>query len=249
MKDGSAPLISVITVTYNAQDVIGKTLKSLEQQSFKDFEHIVVDGASSDKTIKLVNEASLPGIVVSEPDKGLYDAMNKGLKLANGRYLIFLNAGDAFHSVDTLSNYASEALKDRDIIYGDTDIVDQNGSRISARHLSVPDTLSERSFSDGMLICHQAFMVKRILAPEYNTSYRFSADYDWCVKCIKNSNPDTCVNLNQVTIDYLNAGLTDKNKMKSLKERFNIMAKHYGLWLTLLKHFPFIFRALKRGKV
>ena len=160
------PLISIITVTFNAEKVIGKTLSSIRQQTFKDFEYIVIDGASKDLTLKLVNQAEIPGTkIISEPDKGLYDAMNKGLRLAKGKYVIFLNAGDTFYSPETLAHYASQAEKDKDIIYGDTIIVDQEGNKIADRHLSVPENLTKDSFADGMLICHQAFMVKKDLAP------------------------------------------------------------------------------------
>lgn len=244
------PLISVITVTYNAGQVIGKTLNSLRDQSFKDFEHLVIDGASKDDTLKILTEANLPQtVVISELDKGLYDAMNKGLRKAKGKYIIFLNAGDAFHEPDTLENYACGARKGYDIIYGDTVIVDSTGNYIGPRHLSVPVKLTKESFSEGMLICHQAFMVKKELAPLYNLEYRFSADYDWCVKCISNSKPGKSLNLQKVTIDYSSEGLTDKNKLKSLKERFRIMSNHYGLFKTMTKHFGFLFRALKRGSL
>lgn len=244
------PLISVITVTYNAADVIAETLKSLKNQTFKDFEYLVIDGASKDDTLKIINQNEIDGTrIISETDQGLYDAMNKGLKEAKGEYVIFLNAGDSFHAKDTLELYSQHARNGADIIYGDTIIVDQCGNKISDRHLSVPEKLTKDSFKEGMLICHQAFMVKKALAPEYDLAYRFSADFDWCVKCISNSEPLNCVNLHRVTINYLNNGLTDKNKIKSLKERFRIMSKHYGLFPTISKHFTFLFRALNRGKL
>lgn len=244
------PLISVITVTYNAGKVVGKTLESLKQQSFRDFEHIVIDGNSSDNTLKVIREHDLPqGVLISEPDNGLYDAMNKGLRLAKGKYIIFLNAGDAFHSSKTLEQYSREALKDKDIIYGETVITGIDGKMISPRHLSAPEVLTKNSFADGMLICHQAFMVKKDLAPLYDLSYRFSADYDWCIKCITKSSPEKCSYLNEVTVDYLSDGLTDKNKLKSLKERFRIMACHYGMAPTFFRHLKFIVRALRRGKI
>ena len=244
------PLISVVTVTYNAGNVIGITLESIKNQSFKDFEHIVIDGKSSDDTLDKIKQAGLPqSVIISEPDKGLYDAMNKGLKLAKGKYVLFLNAGDAFFSSETLAHYAAEALKNRDIIFGDTIIVDSKGNKISNRHLSAPSKLTKDSFANGMLVCHQAFMVKKDLTPVYDLSYKFSADYDWCVKCIGATSADNCANLNEVTIKYLNDGLTDKNKWKSLRERFNIMTVHYGFPKTLFKHILFIFRALQRSKI
>lgn len=244
------PLISVITVTYNAAQVIAKTMESLRQQTFRDFEHLVIDGASKDATLREISKFNLPETVIfSEPDKGLYDAMNKGLEKARGKYVIFLNAGDSFHNPDTLKEYAGTAESNADIIYGDTVIVDSDGNVLSPRHLSVPEKLTPRSFADGMLICHQAFMVKKELTQPYDLSYRFSADYDWCVSCIKKAAPERCVNLHQVTISYLSDGLTDKNKLKSLKERFRIMAAHYGAVTAIIKHVSFIFRALKRGKL
>lgn len=244
------PLISVITVTYNAEKVIGKTLESIKNQSFKKFEHLVIDGRSNDNTLEKIKEKGLPDtIILSEPDEGLYDAMNKGLRMAKGKYILYLNAGDTFHSSDTLSKYAQLANQNKDIIYGDTNIVDFEGKFIAPRHLSVPEVLTKKSFADGMLVCHQAFMVKKELAPEFDLSYRFSADYDWCVKCISNADPSECVNLKIVSVDYLNDGLTDNNKWKSLGERFRIMSKHYGLLPTLSKHLGFLVRAFKRGSL
>lgn len=242
-----APLISIITITYNAAEEIVPTMKSLANQNFKDFEHLVIDGASSDGTPEIVAKTATPNTVIkSEPDKGLYDAMNKGLRLAKGQYVLFLNAGDSFHSPDTLRLYAEAAKKGAYIIYGDTIIVDKSRNFLSPRHLTAPERLTFKSFSNGMLICHQAFMAKREIAPLYDLSYRFSADFDWTVKCIKKTQPQNCINLGVVTIDYLNDGLTDRNKWKSLRERFRIMTVHYGLMLTILNHGRFFLRNLKR---
>ncbi|MDE6547761.1 MAG: glycosyltransferase [Muribaculaceae bacterium] len=245
------PLISVVTITYNASETLPITMESVKEQTFKDFEHVVIDGASTDDTIGIARKMGTPLLrIVSEPDHGLYDAMNKGIKFARGRYLLFLNSGDKFHTPDTLQAYA-EAIerKNPDIIYGDTDIVDIEGKRLGPRHLSAPELLTVDSFSKGMLICHQAFMVKKDIAPLYDTDYRFSADYDWCIRCIKASRAGNRVNLHRVTIDYLSDGLTDKNKKASLVERFKIMAAHYGAMKAIASHMSFIPRAIKRGKL
>ena len=100
------PLFSIITITFNAATTLPATLRSVEEQTFTNYEYIVVDGASRDNTVALVEASQLPVRMVSEPDKGLYDAMNKGLKMATGEYLIFLNAGDSFHAPDTLQRVA-----------------------------------------------------------------------------------------------------------------------------------------------
>lgn len=242
-----APLFSIITITYNAAGELPATLKSVDSQSCIDYEHLIIDGASTDATLVLANEAQSPRRKsVSEPDKGLYDAMNKGLRLARGKYIIFLNAGDAFASADTLALYASAAATDPDIIYGDTRLVDATRRVVGMRHLSVPERLSFDSFRQGMLVCHQAFCVKRSIAPEYDLTYRFSADYEWCLRCLQKTSPDKCINLHTVVIDYLTDGLTDKNHKTSLKERYAIMCRYYGTLPTLLRHAGFALRALWR---
>lgn len=233
------PLISIITITYNAAETIGVTMASVAQQTCRDYEHVVIDGASRDATLEIAR--SYDGVrILSESDKGLYDAMNKGLRMARGKYLLFLNSGDTFHSADTLEAYARRARLGDDIIYGDTVIVDAERRMIGPRHYSVPAWLTFDSFSNGMLICHQAFMVRRALAPDYDLSYRFSADYDWTIRCIKNADDNKCSNLGMITIDYLSDGLTDKNKLKSLRERYHVMAHHYGHRRTLKRHVELI---------
>lgn len=242
-----SPLFSIITITFNAENEIIPTLLSVKEQKFTDYEHIIVDGASSDDTISLARQKGVSGIrIISEPDKGLYDAMNKGINYARGKYLIFLNAGDTFASPFTLEEYAKAAKSDADIIYGDTLIVDDNRNVIGRRHLSAPARLTKESFSHGMLICHQAFCVKKSIAPMYNLKYRFSADYDWTIRCIEATQPEKCINLNNVTIHYLDAGMTEKNKKKSLRERYEIMSNHYGRGVAILRHISFVPRAIMR---
>lgn len=242
------PLFSIITITYNAAKELPVTMKSVASQRFRDFEHIMIDGASTDSSLSVARKYGIKELkILSEPDNGLYDAMNKGMKMAKGKYLIFLNAGDSFASPLSLSEYADAALKSNpDIIYGDTEIVDDSGKVLRPRHLYAPVKLTFDSFSHGMLICHQSFCVKRELAPEYDTSYKYSSDYDWTIRCIKRTSPDKCVNLHGVMIHYLDNGLTEMYKSESLRERFGVMRKHYGVVTTVLRHLQFIPRALQR---
>lgn len=241
-------LVSIVTITFNAAEEIRPTLMSVRNQILPDrfkgaVEHLIIDGASEDDTIGIAGREGIEGIrIVSEPDKGLYDAMNKGLRLAKGDYILFLNAGDTFHAPTDLAAYMEGAAAGFDIIYGDTLIVDAGRKVIGPRHLSVPERLTRRSLMRGMLVCHQALMVRRALAPEYDTAYRFSADYDWEVKCVGKTTPDRCLNLARPVIEYLSDGLTDRNKIPSLKERFHIMAKHYGLLPTVAGHVYFVAR-------
>ena len=239
-------LFSIITVTYNAAKVLRPTLDSVKAQSFRDFEYLVIDGASSDDTLQLVEVAGIATTSVwSEPDKGLYDAMNKALKKAKGEYLIFLNAGDAFATPETLARIAVKAQDHPDVIYGQTQLVDDQRKVVGMRHLTAPAVLDWKSFKDGMLVCHQAFIAKRELCPEYNLNYRFSADYDWCIKVLRQSQSTAYVG-DEPIISYLSEGLTTENHKKSLRERYRIMCHYYGTVPTMLRHVKFALRHLLR---
>ena len=239
------PKFSIITVTYNAEKVLEDTIQSVIFQTYRNVEYIIVDGASKDHTLEIVNKYhNRINKVISEPDKGLYDAMNKGIQLATGDYLCFLNAGDKFHDSDTLQKIV-HTLKGQelpDVIYGETAIVDEEGHFLHMRRLSTPAHLNWKSFKQGMLVCHQAFFANRELAINhlYNLQYHFSADFDWCIRIMKEAK---CLHNTRLTlIDYLNEGMTTKNHKASLKERFCIMAKHYGLISTILHHGWFVIR-------
>ena len=239
------PKFSIITVTYNAEKVLEDTIQSVIFQTYRNVEYIIVDGASKDHTLDIVNKYhNRINKVISKPDKGLYDAMNKGIQLATGDYLCFLNAGDKFHDSETLQKIV-HTLKGQelpDVIYGETAIVDEEGHFLHMRRLSTPAHLNWKSFKQGMLVCHQAFFVNRELAINhlYDLQYRFSADFDWCIRIMKKAK---CLHNTRLTlIDYLNEGMTTKNHKASLKERFCIMAKHYGLISTILHHGWFVIR-------
>ncbi|MBQ2838849.1 MAG: glycosyltransferase [Muribaculaceae bacterium] len=245
-----SPLFSIITVTYNAAETLPATLASVKEQSCKLYEYIVMDGVSKDNTVELANNANIPNArIISSPDKGLYDAMNKAIDIATGEYLIFLNAGDAFHSPDTLQKIA-DVIMNHDfpgIVYGQTQLVNTKRQRIGDRHLTAPEELTLKSFAEGMLVCHQAFIALRRITGHYDLRYRFSADYEWCIRCLQHSRNN--VYIPQTIIDYLSEGLTTANRKASLKERFKIMCYYYGTIPTILRHLKFIPRFLKQRRI
>lgn len=248
------PIFSIITITYNAEATVESTIKSVLKQTYPNIEYIIVDGASNDGTINIIERyKSRINKFISEKDTGIYDAMNKGLNMATGDYVWFVNAGDTIYESNTLSNIAEQISKQPmlpGIIYGETAIIDDTGSFIYMRRLKAPEKLGWRSFKNGMLVSHQSFIVKREIAPLYNQKYRFSADFDWCIRCMKKT--DSIYNSHLVLSNYLNEGATTRNMKASLKERFKIMCEYYGRIPTYLRHIKFAIRfALSKftGKV
>jgi glycosyltransferase involved in cell wall biosynthesis len=241
---------TVITCTYNAAGVIGTTMESIASQTYPHVEHIVQDGESSDDTLRIVR--IYPRVkVVSEPDSGLYDAMNKAIKRATGDYLVFINAGDRLYSSTTLEEIARQIDRFKPserpaVVYGNTNIVDGRGNYLGPRHLSPPETLTWKSFRRGMLVCHQAFYVRTDIAREieYNVNYRLSADVDWCIRVMKRAAEMHLPlhNTHLILCDYLAGGMSKQNHRKSLMERFRIMSRHYGLLTTIFMHLTFLFR-------
>lgn len=245
MHNHPTPKFSVITVCYNAEATIEDTIQSVISQTYHHVEYIIVDGASKDRTMDIVNRyREHIAIIVSERDKGLYDAMNKGIGLATGDYLCFLNAGDSFHEDDTLQQMVHSIHTPQlpDVLYGETELVDHEGHFLRMRRLSAPEVLTWKSFRQGMLVCHQAFFPRRDLVMPYDLRYRFSADFDWCIKIMKKSK--VLHNTHLTLIDYLAEGMTTRNHKASLKERFRIMARHYGWTSTFAFHLWFVLRLL-----
>lgn len=243
---GMDPLFSIITVTWNAADVITPTIESVQRQTSSDYEMLIVDGASTDDTLAIVKRASIAALrVFSEPDKGLYDAMNKGIARARGRYIMFLNAGDTFADDTVLARMARLATDNPGVIYGQTQLVDAQRNVVGKRHLTAPKKLTVNSFKNGMVVCHQAFVVRRDLAPEYDLQYRLSADYDWCIRVLRNSKSNAYVGETPI-ISYLADGMTTRHHRASLWERFRIMCHHYGTAVAIKRHLRFIPRYLKR---
>lgn len=241
------PKITIITICYNADQTIRRTLRSVREQTYEAIEHIIVDGASQDATLALIQEYKTSRThLYSEPDKGIYDAMNKGLGYASGDYVWFLNAGDALPTPETVSLVAEHIMNAPtipDVVYGDCLLIDAEDRLLGLRRLRPPHELTWRSFIYGMTVCHQSFVARRELCPEYDLRYRFSADVDWCIRVLKRSR--ACSNVTAPLSLYLNEGATTANHRKSLLERFDVMRRHYGLLPTLGAHLFFCFRALR----
>ena len=219
--------ISIITVVYNSEKYIRRTIESIVGQDYPAIEYIIIDGKSKDTTMQIVNEyRDRIAVVVSEPDKGLYDAMNKGLRLATGSYVLYINSGDALSSPTLLSDIFNNVPADSDVIYGDTQITDEDGNILHNRRHRPPEQLSWRDYKRGMLVCHQSFIAKRTLCDEYDTNYRYAADFDWCLNILLKSRVVT--NYGKDISLFMDGGQTKRTIVPGLKERYRIMCKYYG---------------------
>ncbi|MBO4659421.1 MAG: glycosyltransferase [Prevotella sp.] len=258
--------VSIVTITFNAGKVLRPTLDSVLAQQYADIEHVIIDGASTDDTMSVAEEYARQTaeadnghvvVTVSEPDNGLYDAMNKGLRMVTGQYVCFLNAGDLLPAPDTIGKVVEAALRDDGslpaVVYGDTDIVDGNWQFLHHRRLSPPDNLSWRSFRKGMLVCHQAFYARCDIAKAtpYDLHYRYSADVDWCIRVMREAERQGAAlrRVEGVVALYMEEGQTTEHHKASLRERFDVMRRHYGLFSTLAMHAWFVWRGIfKKGR-
>lgn len=235
------PRISIITICYNAASTITRTLRSVSAQTYPNIQYLIIDGASKDNTLELVRELAPEAEIYSERDKGIYDAMNKGLDRATGDYVWYVNAGDALVSPTTVEDLVRATCTGDslpDVLYGDTRLIDAEDHDLGLRRLRPPHQLDWRSFRSGMLVCHQAFVAKRSISPHYDLSYRFSADVDWCIRVLKEAK--TTAFYPEPIALYLNEGTTTANHRASLIERFHVMCHHYGLVTTVLQHLRFL---------
>lgn len=246
-------ILSIITVCYNSVNELPATIHNILTQSSKQFEYIIVDGASKDGTLDVIKKTELAiqkGEYldveanqfkwISQPDKGLYDAMNKALELSTGDFVWFINAGDKLfdkRSVQTVQEaYLSNPLCD--VLYSQALVIDDKDQIIGERHKRAPIRMNFRSLLKGLVVSHQAIVVKRSLAPYYNLKYRISADYDWVCRVLKRSQLNVYIPGNIAL--FQTGGLSSQKRTQSWRERFSIMRVHFGLFKTLIAHIVII---------
>jgi glycosyltransferase involved in cell wall biosynthesis len=245
---------SIITVVFNGALLLEDTILSVLNQTYQNIEYIIVDGASRDGTMQIVqkyaqlfdNQSNTPFTFrwVSERDNGLYDAMNKGQRLATGDFLLFLNAGDHLFATDTLAQIAAQATADTDILYGDVMWVDAGrkhlGTRSQMTTQQLPDVLNWKSMRYGMVVCHQAFLPRRTIAPEYLEN-NLAADIDWVIRCLKNARKIQHTHL--MVSEFLTGGISKQKHRQSLLDRYAVLKTHFGWWANGLAHLYIVWRA------
>jgi glycosyltransferase involved in cell wall biosynthesis len=230
-------VISIITINYNNKQGLSDTVKSVIDQEFDDFEYIVVDGNSTDGSKEVIeaNKGFLSSWI-SEKDSGIYNAMNKGVKMAKGKYLLFLNSGDTFYDNFTLRDVSIHLKEDFDIYYGDLNLLYENRKTIK----TFPDQLSFSFFSDKGYLPHPATFIKGDLFNTvhlYNENFKIVADWDFLVCAICKHNA-TYKHISRVISNFDKNGISNKPEFQNLKKE---EAKH-----SLKTNFPLFYEDSQR---
>lgn len=238
--------ISIITICYNRAFDIEKTIESIVNQTYDDIQYIIIDGGSTDGTIDIIQKyKSNIDILVSEKDKGVYDAMNKGLRLAKGDYVLFMNGGDCLYDENVLKEIFRKP-SNADLIYGECMLVDEHGTQIMLRSKSVnrslPQSISKYTFLYGTNISHQSFIIRRSLTRPFDEKYKVSADVDWMIDAMGKCKSSYLYP--KPISRFLTEGLSSTQQKKGLEERFKIFQSHYGIVITLFAHFIILVRKI-----
>jgi glycosyltransferase involved in cell wall biosynthesis len=240
------PKLSVITVCFNAEKTIERTIQSVQAQTFSSIEHIIVDGASKDNTLAIIEKCQNANTkFISEKDNGLYDGMNKGIDLATGDYLYFLNADDVFYA-NAIVEKIFASKENADVYYGEVMFIDEEGNEMGLRSKvttqQTPEKLDCKALQKGMVVSHQAFFVRKINCVKYDLQYKVSSDIDWMINCLKRT--VDVVNTKLVFAKFATGGTSKQLQKLAWKERFFILQKHYGFFTNLYNHFVIIVRRL-----
>jgi len=230
------PLVTIITVTFNAELFLETTVQSIIEQNYPNIEYIIIDGGSTDTTIDIIKKYKKHiNYWISEPDQGIYDAMNKGIHTTSGKWVNFMNAGDTFTSPNSISNIFDKLQHNTDIVCGDVFLVDQQKKTKYYQKSS-----GFNDISNSMIPCnHQGMFVKASImkAELFNTHYLLAADYDFIIKIFtKNKNFQF---INEATSNFLLGGETQKNNLLLRIESLHIQAKYELNTLKLSDNYHF----------
>jgi len=214
--------ISLISISYNSENTISKTFQSVKNQSFNNYEYLLIDGGSKDGTLNIANKQNHISKIISEPDKGIYDAINKGIKNSTGDIIGFLNSDDTFYDKNSLQHIVDAFDKDTDCIFGDLIYTDKNDK---VKRVWKGSAFKKGAFKKGWMPAHPTFYCRRSVYEklgQYDDSFKIAGDFELMLRFLEKHNirskyiPRTLVNMKVGGAS--NNGI--KSKLDILKEEF-----------------------------
>lgn len=232
--------VSIITATYNSAETILDTVRSLEIQTYPDIEYIIVDGASKDNTLDIVRvNCSRVTKIISEPDKGIYDALNKGINLASGDIVGFLHSDDLLAYPDAIKDLVTTiSMNNADCVYADLDYVDKADIDSIIRHW-ISGSFNVEKLARGWMPPHPTFYMKKELYDQwggFDLGFKICSDYDSVIRYLKKDNIKVGY-LPSVVMKMRVGGASNNscgNLFKKLKEEFYILRKNDIFWPTAM---------------
>lgn len=235
------PVVSIITACLNSENLIERTIQSVIDQTYPNIEYIIVDGGSTDRTLEIIRKyEDHIKKVISEPDSGVYDGMNKGVLCSRGEILYFLNSGDYIYNSKIIENIVEDFSSENIFgIYGNVEVQNDRRKKKLIRGCRV-------SFNKLLFrhICHQALFVRRFLFDEiglFSTSFKLASDHEFIIKSIKKY-PENFIYIDEIIATYRDGGMSCKNMDKMKIEELKILASNYNI-------IQFIFGAIVCGYV
>ncbi|MBL6590143.1 MAG: glycosyltransferase [Flavobacteriaceae bacterium] len=214
--------ISLISISYNSESTISKTFQSVKNQSFNNYEYLLIDGGSKDGTLNIAKKQDYISKIVSEPDKGIYDALNKGIKNSTGEIIGFLNSDDTFYDEDSLKHFVDAFDDDTDCVFGDLIYTDKNEN---IKRVWEGSAFKKGAFKKGWMPAHPTFYCRRSVYDKlglYDDSFKIAGDFELMLRFLEKHKirskyiPKTLVNMKVGGAS--NNGL--KSKLDILKEEF-----------------------------
>lgn len=237
--------ITIITVCYNARDVIENTIKSVIKQSYQNIEYIIIDGGSIDGTKEIIEKYKniFPIIFISEKDDGIYDAMNKGIKLSSGEWLNFMNAGDVFLNTESISEVLPWLKSDFDIVYGSTEIRYKDFKTI------------KKGPNPNKLwlgyVPHQSAFIKSLIMKKYlyNENNKIAGDLEFFLNVYYNGGK--IKKINQIISSFAKDGITEQKGKQVIEDAYKTVRAiapsfKVDFYYSLLKIKPLLKKILPR---
>lgn len=228
------PLISIITVVFNGEKYLEETIQSVISQTYDNVEYIIIDGGSTDGTLDVIKKyEDQIDYWVSERDRGIYDAMNKGIDVATGEFVNFLNGGDKFYRLDLLEDiFSNRAVKYSDLVYGDFFVVSNEGEPVRAIKAT---TLSKQSIKKGMVVNHQSVFVRKAKCPYYDLSYKYKAEWKWLIDILYTQEDVKTTYIAGPVVYYRLGGFSAQGFNDNFKEYISLTKQKFG-FLEVLKN-------------